>query len=249
MALAQPTRPADAAAATGAPQASRFTSARGRQLEIICGFEEIVSTRTQAPVAMRITPTVIDRDRSEVLRSRALASLEPEDFWHIDLAVVQAADPLLRQATLPTMAPISVHSLARARSRDKLFAESGVNTKMSAVAMIAEIVGIDQSTPGGRLNDALPLIRPLASAVFVEAVTPTMVDAVAVNGVAGVSMDFRDSAPGDRDSLTKMMHFGAAGTARVRNVVARGLPGFELLTHADRWGITHASKRARAPQG
>ena len=236
------------AEAESVPGAS-FRSAGGRELKVVCGFEMIVSVQDGSEVGVRVTPTVIDTHKGRVLRGRVRAKLDPVDFWEIDRAVLEAARPLLLNPQRPALVPISFHSISRARAREKLFEAVGLAREQTLMAMITEVVGMDAGTPQGRLNDAVSIVRPFSSAVFVEALSPAVVGGLIVNGVGGVTVDFRDIRRG-RKGLGEALHeFGEGGRDAVRTLIARGLPSAEYFEAAAAAGVTHASLRGQAAAG
>lgn len=224
-----------------------FRSASGRELKVVCGFEHIVSVHDGLEVGVRVTPTIIDTHKGRILKGRVRARLDPIDFWEIDRAVLEAARPLLEHPERPALVPISFHSISRARAREKLFEAVGLHREQTLMAMITEVVGMDRGTPGGRLNDAVSIVRPFSSAVFVEALSPRSVKGLIVNGVGGVTLDFRDVRRGEDILARTMKAFGEAGDGVARTIIARGLPSADYLEMAEAAGITHASLRGHSP--
>jgi hypothetical protein len=224
---------------------SDFRSSQGRPLKVICGIEQIVNIEG-AEVGSRVTPTVVDTQRGRVLRTRMKAKLDATDFWEIDKAVLAAAKPLLENPERPVIVPMSFHSISRPRARERLFESVELTPDKTTTAMIAEIVGMDQGTPEGRLTDAVQIIRPFCSAVFVEALSASLVKGFVINGVGGVTLDLRDVRRGERALISTLKAFGEAGSGFVRTLVARGLPSAEFLEAAHAAGVTHASVRRAA---
>ncbi len=230
----------------GAIGGADFVSAGGRPLKVVCGVEQIVNLEG-AEVGSRVTPTVIDTQKGRILRARVRAKLDASDFWEIDKAVLEIARPLLQHPERPVIVPLSFHSISRRRVRERLFDTVRITPEQTVTAMIAEIVGMDQGTPEGRLADAVTIIRPFSSAVFVEALSANLTKPFIIHGVGGVTLDLRDVRRGERTVLTALRAFGKAGSGLVRTLIARGLPSAEFLELAQAAGVTHASVRGVGP--
>lgn len=218
-----------------------FRSTDHRDLQVICALEAVISVRDRVEIATRVTPTVLEVGTNRLVRGRARANLDPTDLWEIDLATLAASKPLLEQAKRPTLTPVSFHTLSRARAREKLFDTAGVDPRLVAQGLVPEIVAVGAGTPETRLDESLFVVRPLFSAVFVETLSASAAKMLMGNGVAGVTIDLRDS-PGREE--TTLFAFGEACGGLVRTVLARGLPSAELLNQAEAAGVTHVSVRA-----
>ena len=222
-----------------------FVAANGKRLRLVCGVEEVLGADGVA-VGVRINPTVVDQQRGRVLSTRTLAKLDAPDFWEIDSAVLSAARPFLERPERPVIVPISFHSVSRNRARKRLFEAAGMSPEGRYPAMVAEVVASDPGTPHGRLADAVAVLRPLASAVFIEVLNPTHVKQVIVHPVAGLSLDVRGGRGGDEALLRKLRDFSSAAGGRVRTLLARGLPSDVWAPRATEAGITHFIVRRQA---
>ena len=100
---------------------------------------------------------------------------------------------------------------------------------------------MDAGTPGGRLNDSISLIRPFCSAVFVEALTSTLVKSLVTARVSGASLDCRDLRRGEEALARTVRRFGEAASGAARTVLVRGLSSQELVNVALKSGVTHVS--------
>ena len=225
-------------AAESAVPGVEFVAANGKRLRLVCGVEEVLGA-DGAAVGLRINPTVIDLGRGRVLGARTLAKLDAPDFWEIDCAVLAAARRFLERPERPVVVPISFHSVSRSRARKRLFEAAGMCPEGGYPAMVAEVVGSDQGTPLGRLADAIAVLRPLASAVFIEVLNPTHAKQVLVHPVAGLALDVRGARGGDDALLRKLRDFSSAAGGRVRTLLARGLPCDAWAPRAAEVGITH----------
>lgn len=222
---------------------TEFTTASGRRLRLACEAEEVIAA-DGSRVGVRISPTVIDLERRRILRPRALTKFDATDFWEIDRAVLQAARPLLERPERPVIVPISFHSMSRTRARQRLFDAAEMSAERNYTALVAEIVGADQGTPSGRLTDAINLVRPLASAVFIEVLGPTHAKQAVLHPVAGLTLDVRSARPDETLLLARLAAFEAATGGRVRTLLVRGLPSSAWRQPAAATGITHVSIRS-----
>ena len=221
-----------------------FVSSDGRDIRVAFELERVFSLRSFAGAALRINPVLTDGRTGDRLPGNWREKLSFSDVLHIDFAALDALAPLRANVEAHKLvAPVSVETLFSGRGRAGVVARIGPD-EQDGSAPIIEIIGVDAGTPGGRLVEAVSVLKRCAKAVIVRAaLNRGHLESLHDCQLSGLSLDCSGAIDNDRKLLAALWSFSKAAKTIGPLTLALGLPSASACGLAATVGVTHASVR------